>query len=299
MTCTSRRRAGHASELPSVPVRVRGCENKNATLFRRPRLVSSRLDRRAHSRASSTSCRRVGPSSRGGRMRYSSRRQSTPPMPRTRFRLARMRSGRVTPASPLKRCAVPPPHSRRKKPPRADHACSTDPASSESDPGSPLDPSPSSRWLQSPSPAPPPSRPVSSSSNPSPSKRARVRAAPAWPPRRVGHDEYAAAARSERDGPELVEVRGNVERGGGVALARLGERRVFEIRAVAVREMDEVFHPGGFRGALGEAQRAGVEIVSDERGSLAAAPRVRAEIRRLFQISSSSPRSWSGHRSNA
>ena len=110
-----------------------------------------------------------------------------------------------------------------------------------------------------------------------------LRAAHAFPPRRIGHDEHAAPARSERDGPELVEIRRNLERGVGVSRPRLGERRVVEIRAIAVREMDEVLHPGGSRGALREAQRAGVDVVSYERRSLAVPPRVGAEIRRLFQ----------------
>mmetsp|Transcript_6764 Transcript_6764/g.27553 ORF Transcript_6764/g.27553 Transcript_6764/m.27553 type:complete len:240 (-) Transcript_6764:3347-4066(-) len=64
-------------------------------------------------------------------MRYSRRRQSTPPMPKTRLRLARIFSGRVAPASPESKCAVAPAHSRRKNAPSECHALVVSSASSE------------------------------------------------------------------------------------------------------------------------------------------------------------------------
>mmetsp|Transcript_13229 Transcript_13229/g.56356 ORF Transcript_13229/g.56356 Transcript_13229/m.56356 type:complete len:244 (-) Transcript_13229:690-1421(-) len=63
-------------------------------------------------------------------MRYSRRRQSTPPMPKTRLRLARIFSGRVAPASPESKCAVAPAHSRRKNAPSECHALCVSSASS-------------------------------------------------------------------------------------------------------------------------------------------------------------------------
>ena len=204
----------------------------------------------------------MGPSRLGGRMRYSSRRQSTPPMPRTRFRLARMRSGRVTPRVAAQEMRGGAAALAAKETSERGPRVFRGPGGVRPGPGPESGSSARSLTLalveMAPVsvPAPPPSRPVSSSSKASSSK---ARASFSAPPTRFPHgglDTTSTPPPPGRSvtGPSSLEIRRNLERGVGVSRPRLGERRVVEIRAIAVREMDEVLHPGGSRGALREAQ---------------------------------------------